>query len=308
MFRVPPGVDRANPAYAPPAVLVGLIRTMRPHQWVKNGFVLLPMVFAQELFHVPTVLRVVAAFALFCLASSTVYILNDLVDVEADRAHPVKRNRPIASGVVSMAFARRAAMALVVVVLAGGFLLDVSLLGAVAGYLILNVAYSLRLKRIAYVDVLCIASGFELRVLGGAFAAEVPPSAYLLLVTAALAMFLGFGKRRHELAQGEGATKQRSVLAAYDMGVVDALLFVTSIATVVLYAVYTFDPATRLMFGTDYLGVTTLFTLFGVIRFLSLVRRRATAESPTEEMLRDKPFILNLLLWGVSILLLIYLT
>jgi 4-hydroxybenzoate polyprenyltransferase len=280
---------------------------MRPHQWVKNLFVALPLVFAQELFHVHVALRVAAALGLFCLASSAVYILNDLVDVDADRAHPLKRNRPIASGRVPVSVVRPFAVGLVIVVVAGGALISLSFLAAVAGYLVLNLAYSLKLKQLPYLDVLSIAAGFELRVLGGAYAAPVPPSLYLLLVTALLALFLGFGKRRHELAQGADVAKQRKVLEGYDARALDILLFVTAIGTIAGYAVYTFDPATREAFGTDYLGITTVFTMFGVIRFLHLVRSRPRSESPTEDMIRDAPFILNLLLWGAAVVFLIYL-
>ncbi|MEM7447267.1 MAG: UbiA prenyltransferase family protein [Myxococcota bacterium] len=289
------------------AVLSGVLRTMRPHQWVKNLFVLLPLVFSRELLNFDKAGRVLMAFLLFCLASSAVYIFNDIQDVESDRAHPIKRNRPIPSGLVSLPVARAAVALLSFIVLSASLILGPFFFASVSGYLLLNLAYSLRLKRIAYLDVLSIAAGFELRVLGGAFAAPVVPSVYLALVTFALALFLGFGKRRHELAQGSGAAKRRSVLQAYDMGVVDALLFVTSMGTVLLYATYALDSDTRDTFGTDYLVATTVFTLFGVLRFHHLVRSRPQAESPTEEMLKDPPFLANLALWGTSIVLLLYL-
>ena len=280
---------------------------MRPHQWVKNLFVPLPLVFAQELFHVHIALRVLAALGLFCLASSATYVLNDLVDVEADRAHPLKRNRPIASGRVPPSVARPFAVGLAVIVIGGGALISLSFLGMVAGYLVLNLAYSFKLKRLPYLDVLSIAAGFELRVLGGAYAAPVTPSLYLLLVTALLALFLGFGKRRHELAQATDLAKQRKALEGYDARALDILLYVTAIGTIAGYCVYTFDPATREAFGTDYLGITTIFAMFGVIRFLHLVRSRPHSESPTEDMIRDAPFILNALLWAAAVVFLIYL-
>lgn len=287
-------------------MLAGLLRTMRPHQWVKNLFVLAPLVFAKELFDFPTTLRAVGAFACFCLASSTVYIINDLSDVEADRAHPVKRNRPIASGRVSEKTARLAAIVLVTIALGVGVVLGFAFAATVLAYLVLNVAYTARLKHVAYVDVLCIAGGFELRVLGGAFAALVPASTYLLIVTFLLASFLGFGKRMHELMQGEGAHKQRTVLRAYNERTLTVLLYITGLATISTYAVYTLDPHTRQGFGTDYLLLTTPFTIFGVLRFLRLVRHHPHAESPTEEMLRDKWFLLNLALWVAAVLVVIY--
>lgn len=288
-------------------MFVGLVRALRVHQWVKNLFVLAPLVFARELLNVPMALRAAGAFMLFCLASSTVYILNDLADVEADRAHPVKRNRPIASGQVAEGVARRAALGLGTTAVVAGFILAPAFGAAVTAYLVLNLAYSSRLKRIAYVDVMCITAGFELRVLGGAFAAAVPPSAYLVVVTFLLASFLGFGKRMHELVQGERAHEQRSVLKAYNKKTLTALLFVTGLLTVGTYAVYTLDPHTRNMFGSDYLVGTTVFTAFGVLRFLHLVRNRPDAESPTDQMLRDVPFLANLALWTVAVFVAIYL-
>lgn len=284
----------------------GLFRTMRPRQWVKQLFVLAPLVFAKELFAPAPVARAIVGFFAFSLLASAVYVLNDLVDVEADRAHPIKKNRPIASGVVSVSAAKRAFVVLVTVALVAGFLLAWEFAVAASAYLLLNLAYSFRLKQIAYVDVLCIAAGFELRVVAGSYAAGVPPSVYLLLVTLLLALFLGFGKRMHELVAQGGEAKTRSVLKQYSRGTLTALLYLTALATTATYAVYTLDPVTRTTFGTSYLVVTTAFTLFGVLRFLHLVRRDPKSDSPTEEMLRDKPFIANLVLWVLAVIVVIY--
>lgn len=280
---------------------------MRPHQWVKNLFVIAPLVFSKELFEPQMTLRTAWAFVLFCLASSTVYFLNDLADVEADRAHPVKRHRPIASGRVSVPAAQRTATAMALVAVGGGLLLGVGFVATVVTYLVLNLAYSARLKRIPYVDVLSIAAGFELRVLGGALAVPVAPSNYLLVVTFLLATFLGFGKRMHELRQAGEKSEQRSVLEAYHPTTLNVLLYATATATVAAYVLYTLDPHTRAFFGTEFLVATSPFTLLGVLRFLHLVRSRPHAESPTEEMLRDPPFLLNLALWAGAVLLVIYL-
>lgn len=281
---------------------------MRPRQWVKNLFVLAPLVFAKELFSPTAALRALAAFAAFCLLASAVYFLNDLVDVVADRAHPVKRNRPIASGVLTIDAARRIAFVLVVVALGASVALGWAFLACAVAYLAQNFAYSFKLKRIAYLDVLSIAVGFELRVVSGSYAAQVPPSVYLLVVTFLLASFLGLGKRMHELNQGARAEKQRAALKAYDPRVLSALLYLTATATLATYVVYTLDPSTRHMFGSDYLIATAAFSVFGVLRFIHLVRHSATAESPTEEMLRDKPFLVNLGLWAISIVAVIYLS
>ncbi len=279
---------------------------MRPHQWVKNLFVLLPVVFAKGLLDLPLVSRTAGAFVAFCLASSAVYVLNDLRDVEADRAHPKKRARPIASGQVSEQTARNLTGILAVSALALGALVRPTVSLVVLGYLLLNVAYTLWLKRIAYVDVLCIATGFELRVLAGTVAVDVPPSTYLLIATFALASFLGFGKRMHELIVSEQAVKQRAALEGYGKRWLTGLLVVNAGVTAVVYVLYTLDPATRAYFGTDHLVYTSVFTLFGIVRFVRLVTGRPEAESPTDEMLRDRWFLANLVLWAVSVFLVIY--
>lgn len=284
----------------------GLLKAMRPHQWVKNIFVLAPLVFARELFDPERAIHALAGMGLFCLASSTVYILNDLTDVEADRAHPVKRNRPIASGALPVGAARNAALLLATTSVGLGYWLSPYFAGTVASYLILNFFYSKSLKHIAYIDVLCITTGFELRVLGGAYAADVPASTYVLIATFLLASFLGFGKRMHELMQGKGAEKQRSVLANYSERTLTFLLYGTALAAVATYIGYTLDPATRESFGTDYLVVTSLMPLLGVLRFLHLVRRRNTAESPTEDMLRDRLFLANGLAYVIAVVVIIY--
>ena len=279
---------------------------MRPHQWVKNLFVIAPLVFAKGLLDVHMVARVLAAFALFSVAASSIYLLNDLLDLESDRAHPMKRLRPIASGEVPESTAKGAMGVLAASALGGSLLLNWHVTACLASYLLLNVAYTLRLKRVAYLDVLCIATGFELRVLTGTFAAMVPPTFYLLAVTFLLASFLGFGKRMHELRQGEQAHRQRSVLEKYDRKHLARLLVVTATFTIALYVVYTLDPHTAAFFGTRYLVATAPFTVFGVWRFLHLVSNRPHAESPTDEMLRDLPFLLNLAFWGIAVVLVIY--
>jgi 4-hydroxybenzoate polyprenyltransferase len=282
-----------------------MIRTLRPHQWVKNGFVLAPVVFARELTRPTFILAALGAFAVFCLLAGAVYTMNDLVDVEADRVHPVKRFRPIASGRVPLPVARVMVVVLVTAslgpALVVGILYDripfflVSLL-----YFLQNIAYSFRLKKVAYVDVAFIALGFVLRVMAGGYATHTPVSGYMIACTALLALFLGFGKRRHELT-GANAAKQRAALEAYSPRTLTIALWVTGVASVATYLAYTFDPPP--FFGsTRWLWVTTLHPLFGVIRFVELVIARPKAESPTQEMLRDVPFVLNLVLWVGEIL------
>lgn len=282
-----------------------LIKAARPHQWVKNLFVVAPLVFAKGLDDVDMVVRSIAAFFCFSFAASAIYILNDLADVENDRLHPSKKNRPIASGLVSVSAARGFMTVLALAALGGSVVLSVYSAATIAGYLALNVAYTYGLKRVPYVDVLCIATGFELRVLCGTFALGVPPTGYLLVVTFLLSCFLGFGKRMHELKM-ENAASQRAVLAKYSSKTVMVLLQLTALATTGTYVVYTLDPANRAFFGTDYLAVTIVFTEFGVIRFLDMVKDSARDESPTEQMLKDWPFLVNLALWAIAVVVVIY--
>jgi 4-hydroxybenzoate polyprenyltransferase len=286
--------------------LRGMVRSLRPQQWVKNLFVIAPIVFAKELTRPALLLSAAGAFAIFCLLAGAVYTLNDLVDAPADRIHPVKRFRPIASGRVPVPVAKGMVVGLVLVSLgaAVAFFPLPFFLVALA-YFAQNVAYSFKLKKIAYVDVGFIALGFVLRVLAGGFATGTHVSFYMLACTALLALFLGFGKRRHELA-GANAGKQRAALEAYTPRALTIALALTGFFTVGIYFAYTRDAMTEAFFGTQWLWVTTIHTVFGVLRFLQLVAGRPKAESPTQEMLRDVPFVLNLVLWVVEVIFFVY--
>jgi 4-hydroxybenzoate polyprenyltransferase len=286
-----------------------MLRTMRPHQWVKNLFVLAPVVFARELTRPTFILAALGAFVVFCLLAGAVYTLNDLVDADADRVHPIKRHRPIASGRVPVPLARGMVIALVTAALGSALVVGIArdrlpFFFVALAYFLQNVAYSFRLKKFAYVDVSFIALGFVLRVLAGGYATHTPVSGYMIACTALLALFLGFGKRRHELA-GVNAAKQRSSLEAYSPRALTVALAVTGFAAVVNYLAYTLDPP-PFFHHTPWLWVTTIHPLFGVIRFLELVVGRPKAESPTQEMLRDVPFVLNLVLWVIEILGIVY--
>lgn len=283
----------------------GMVRTLRPQQWVKNLFVVAPVVFAKNLTHPSIITSAVGAFGVFCLLSGAVYTLNDLVDREADRVHPVKRHRPIASGRVPVHVAKLMVVLLVVVSLGVASVFRPKFAAVAAGYFVLNLAYSFRLKKIAYLDVGCIASGFVLRVLAGGYATYTPLSGYMLACTALLALFLGFGKRRHELSS-QNATKQRAALEAYSPRALTIALGVTGVASLATYLAYTLDSHTMSFFQNRWLWVTTVHPAFGVMRFLQLVAGRPRAESPTQEMLRDTPFVLNLVLWVVEIIVIVY--
>jgi 4-hydroxybenzoate polyprenyltransferase len=298
--------------------LGALVKTLRPHQWVKNVFVLAPMFFHKDVFiHTPlgpalnlTVTgRAAAATGVFCLLAGAVYTINDLADVEADRVHPIKRDRPIASGRVSEGAARAMAIALVVASMALAYWIAPALAFVSFIYFAENLAYSFKLKKVAFLDVSLIAFGFVLRVLAGGIATDVHVSGYMLACTALLALFLGFGKRRHELAL-ENAGKQRAALDAYTPRSLTVALAATGSATALTYVAYTLDPATRAAFNSNYLWLTAPFTAFGIFRFLLLVSGQAgrglRAESPTQEMLRDVPFVLNLVIWAVVVMAIVY--
>ncbi|MEM1414846.1 MAG: UbiA prenyltransferase family protein [Myxococcota bacterium] len=282
-----------------------LLAAMRPRQWVKQVFVVAPLVFAKGLDDPVMVGRSAAAFAVFSAAASAIYLLNDIVDVESDKKHPKKRFRPIPSGKLAIGTARTAFGVLALFAVGVGFLLAWQVAACVAAYLLLNVAYTFRLKRVPYVDVLSIAAGFELRVLVGAFAIGVPTSNYLLVVTLLISTFLGFGKRMHELKLG---TSSRAVLKAYDRRVLVGLLHLLAMATTFTYVIYTLDPATRDTFGTDYLPATIVFVEFGILRFLGFVQNPDEAESPTDQMLKDPYFLGNGVIWLVACVTVIYLT
>ncbi|HVY45780.1 MAG TPA: decaprenyl-phosphate phosphoribosyltransferase [Minicystis sp.] len=283
----------------------GIVRTLRPHQWVKNLFVLAPVVFAKELTHASVIVPAVSAFVVFCMLAGAVYTLNDLVDVESDRRHPVKRKRPIASGCVPVPLAKVMAGVLAVGALGGALFLPTRFFFVACAYYALNLAYSFRLKKIAYVDVACLAAMFCFRVLAGGFATHTHVSFYMIACTALLSLFLGFGKRRHELAAMHPG-KTRSSLEAYTPAALTAALAVTGVATVANYVAYTLDPEIQHFFGTRWLPITTVHTVFGVVRFLQLVAGRPKAESPTQEMLRDVPFVLNLVLWVLEVIAFLY--
>ncbi|HVU49960.1 MAG TPA: UbiA prenyltransferase family protein [Polyangia bacterium] len=281
---------------------------MRPHQWVKNIFVAAPLVFARLVGDAHAVTRTLAAFGIFCLLSSTVYLINDLVDVDKDRAHPVKRHRPIASGALPPGVARVLAGVLGVVTLGGAALLGpgVTFLGAAVAYLALNLVYSLGLKKVAFIDVACLSGSFLLRVVGGALAIPVPPSLWLLACTLLLSSLLGFGKRAHELrVSGDDARAQRDVLGRYDLVTLRRLMLLLGALTTATYVAYTQSHHALQVLHVQLLW-TAPFVAFGIFRFNWITSRKADAESPTDSMMRDPLFVANLLLYAASVLILLY--
>ncbi len=287
-----------------------VVLTLRPHQWVKNLFVLAPLVFSKHLLEQAFLVRSALAVAAFCALSGAVYAFNDIKDVEADRVHPTKRHRPIAAGQLS----ERAALILAGALAASALLTCVLLswqTGAwAAAYLTVNLSYSLWLKHVAFVDVALIASGFIARVGAGGAAIAVTPSRWLLVCTGLLATYLAMGKRAHELSaaarDGRDATTTRAALAGYRPSWLRLGMFVLGVATATAYVLYTIAPHTIEFFGTRDLPWSAPFCGFGLARFAWLTLVRPGRHSPTDAMLRDPLFLLNLGAWAVVILMLVY--
>ena len=289
---------------------LAIVRTLRPRQWVKNLFVAAALVFAKKLTDPALALRAGLAVLAFCLLSGAVYAFNDVRDLEADRRHPIKRHRPIASGALDQRLAVWLAAGLAAAALVGCALINWKLAAAAGGYAVIHFCYSLGLKRIAFLDVLLIAGGFLLRVWAGALAIDVPVSPWLLACTGLLACLLGFGKRAHELIQAEGADRAahdtRASLAGYRVRTLRIALALLAGATVVAYGLYTQDHHTVGFFRTRALIVTVPFAALGILRFLQLALWRPREESPTDAVLRDWPFLLNLAAWGAVVVVIIY--
>jgi 4-hydroxybenzoate polyprenyltransferase len=285
-----------------------IIRSMRPAQWTKNLFVFAALVFAQKFFELAALARSIGAFLVFCLVSGAFYIFNDIRDCEEDRAHPKKCLRPIAHGDLGRGLAMVVFVVLAVSGLLAAFLLNRSFFYAVALYLILQLAYSLKLKHVVILDVFVIAAGFVIRVVAGGLVIEVPISSWLLICTTLLALLLAMGKRRHELLLLEDrATNHRAILKEYSAYLLDQMIAVVTASTLIAYCLYTISAETVAKFGTDHLIWTAGFVLYGIFRYLYLVHQKGKGGSPEELVLQDKPLLVNILLWIGAVILILYL-
>lgn len=283
-----------------------IFESLRPTQWVKNIFVLAPLIFAGKLTSVNDVVIALGVFALLCAVTSGNYLLNDLIDYSRDQHHPMKKTRAIASGRVRRHVAAMLAILLIVLALVLAHSRFPRVGPILAIYLVIGLAYSLLLKRILFLDVFSIGVSFVLRVLVGAAAINVSASHWLLLCTFLLALFLGFSKRRHEiLVMGATAQHHRSVLGEYSIKLVDQANVVLLGATIVCYALYTVAPETVLKFGTDQLIYSVPFVIFGMLRYLYLVQRKEGGD-PTLTLVRDKPLVICLALWAFTCVAIIY--
>ena len=292
---------------APHAIEVPpIVRALRPRQWTKNVLLFAALVFADKLFEPEAVLRSLLAFVCFCAVSSAVYLINDLRDVEADRVHPTKRHRPIAAGEVSPGLALVVALALLALSLAGAVLDGLMFLAVVAGYAALMVAYSAGLKHLVILDVFAIAAGFVLRAGGGAVAIDVPISPWLYVCTMLLALFIGFGKRRHELTTLDAAAaRHRANLDAYTVPLLDQLISVVASAVVMAYSIYTFDAST--VPENQAMMLTIPFVAYAVFRYLYLLHRKDLGGSPEVLLFADRPLLLCIAGWGLASVTILYL-
>lgn len=285
-----------------------ILKTARPHQWVKNLFIFPPLLFSEEALSLPHLLSAIVAALAFSFLSSSVYILNDLVDKERDSHHPVKKDRPIASGKLGTKTAILALVGFLLLAFGLGlWLLPLSFTWVGLGYLGLNVAYSWVLKHLPFLDVMSIAFGFILRLWAGALAIGVPLTPWIFVTTFLLASFLALGKRRHELLSSRHVAKQRKVLARYHLETVTVVMRILALGTFLSYVAYCFFGGEEgHLFQPRQLIFTSPCVVFGLWRFETLVARSDTAESPTDLMLRDWPFLLNLGLWALGAGIVIY--
>ncbi len=285
-----------------------LLKAMRPRQWTKNGFIFAALVFDKQLFLPDPLLRTIAGFALFCLISSSVYIFNDLADVEADRQHPQKKNRPIASGKLPVPAAWTAGILLVLLALGFGYWLAPAFALVVGTYLLINLLYSKWLKHVPIVDVLILASGFVLRVGAGVTLIHVERfSPWLYVVMTLLSLYLGFGKRRAELALlANNAGTHRKVLEGYTLPLLDQYILIVSGTTIVAYSLYTFSAPN--LPDNHSMMLTIPFVLYAVFRYLYLIEVNQAGGEPEEILLTDRPLQLALFLWVLVVLVVFYLS
>jgi 4-hydroxybenzoate polyprenyltransferase len=297
------GSERASLGVGDPAALV---RSMRPEQWTKNVVVFAALIFGRRLFDPAAVGLSLTAFLIFCALSSVVYLLNDVSDREADRQHPLKARRPIASGELDVSAALMAAGVIGLAAMAAALWVRLEFALIAAIYVAMFAAYSRWLKHIVILDVLTIAMGFVLRAAAGAVVISVPISHWLLVCTILLALFLGLSKRRHELTLLAGAaTGHRRILEEYNPYLLDQMIGVVTASTLMAYIIYCMSPETMEKFSTDKLVLTTPFPIYGIFRYLYLVHQRG-AGSPSEVLLTDRPLVICIALWGLAVIAIIY--
>lgn len=299
-------------AATPRPVAINLLVSLRPGQWTKNLIVFTALLFGQRgtrpAFVDPHAIgRALAAFGIFCALSGVVYLINDVADREADRLHPIKRERPIASGAVSSGLAMATAVLLAATALAGAWMLRPMFAAVAVTYVALQTLYSGPLKHIVIIDVLTISIGFVLRAIAGAVAIQVEINHWLLILTILLALFLALSKRRHELVLlATGATSHRPILEEYSPYLLDQMIAVVTASTLVSYVISTVSAETVQKYHTDYLGLTVVFPIYGIFRYLYLVHKKEGGGSPADMLLNDRPLLACVALWALAVAGIIY--
>jgi 4-hydroxybenzoate polyprenyltransferase len=284
-----------------------ILVSVRPHQWTKNSVVFLPLVFSKHLFETGPLLAAAWAFVTFCLLSGTIYLINDIADMERDRLHPVKRLRPIASGALRPALAGWIAALLALGSLALASRLGQAFLLTAAIYLLLNLLYSFKLKNVVILDAISVSLCFVLRVVAGGVAIPVHISDWLLICTILWALFLTLCKRRHELTSlNSSASNHRQILSEYSPYLLDQMISVVTASCLTAYAFYTTAAETVEKFQTDRLTWTIPFVLYGIFRYLYLVHQKDKGGSPTDILLTDRPLIIAVALWGLAVVAIVY--
>jgi len=283
-------------------------RLLRIPQWIKNLFVFVPLLFAKQLFDQDLFIQVVLAFFAFCLTSSAVYIVNDIFDIEEDKLHPAKKFRPIPAGRISVT---SAVITSAILALLTSYILnylDFRFLLVIMGYATLNIFYSFALKHIVIVDIITIAAGFMLRVLGGAFVIQVPVSSWLILTTLFISLFLAIMKRRSELGMvledNPGIT--RKVLSEYSLSFTEQMASICAAGVIICYALYSVSDRTVMSLKGESMVFTTIFVVFGIFRFMYLVYKKSKGENATEIMVTDPPMIINIILYVLTTIYIVY--
>lgn len=283
------------------------LKLIRVPQWIKNFFVFVPLLFSLHLFDKDYLLLSLKAFVVFSLASSFVYVVNDIIDIEADKAHPKKKNRPLPSGRIKKSSALILAIVLLLVVLLSYFFFNPQFISFLYAFLFLNILYSFYLKHIVILDIFSIAAGFSIRVLAGAAVIEVPVSSWLILTTMFISLFLGVMKRHSELVQVADSNKvTRKVLAEYSTNFTNQMATVAASGVIICYALYTVSQRTVSVFNTENLIYTTPFVVFGIFRYMYLEYQNNQGENTTQVMMTDIPMILTVISYAIVTVLIIY--
>lgn len=288
--------------------MLDYIKLIRVPQWIKNFFVFVPLLFSKHIFSSSYFIPVFSGFLIFCLASSLVYIINDIIDAEADAMHPVKRFRPIASGKISKKNGIITAIVFMIIVLLFLPPLNTGFKICVISYFILNICYSFYFKHIVLLDIFSIAAGFMLRIIGGALVIDVEISSWLILTTMFISLFLGVMKRRSELVQvhEENGLSTRKVLSSYSVNFTEQMATIAAAGVIICYALYTVSERTIHIFGSEKLIYTTPLVVFGIFRYMYIVHMNNKGENTAEILLTDIPLIITSVLYTISIIFIIY--